>query len=252
MHATHPSPPSSSQAFDLEPSRRARAGKVLRSVLTTLCGGVTLLTAAAVLDPATLRAGSREIHPLPIPRDAHQDFARSIASMLSQSQQVLAVRPASDERGAEVVLWFDDVREPGQINADELMLIRHSLLFRTVTIYSAAVRSGTSLSMGARVSGAERASASASASENDVMNPAFIDRWRAMPDVQARVVGAGISDMNVEAVDPSSGGVLPLLRLHLRWDADSVDGIEAADEVSMTVQAGRVPFAAPSLPEHQE
>ena len=81
----------------------------------------------------------------------------------------------------------------------------------------------------------------------DIEAPGFIDRWRAMSAVQARVLATSISDMRLEALDATSAPGLSNLRLHLRWSGDSVDG---AIEASAMIEAPR-PSTRHSAPSPQ-
>jgi hypothetical protein len=210
-----------------------RAGAVIKSLVTTMCGAAMLITAAAVLDPATLQAGSVAAPRIGEPHNAHQDLLNSLTSMLSQCRQVLAVRAGEEDRGAEMIMWLEDSHDPGRINADELAVVRHSPLFQTITLYNVA--RDTRSSQGARLTSraASASPAEATLTQADLAAPGFIDRWRAMPAVAARVVGSGISDMNIEQVDRSNARELSLVRLHLTWAGDSADG---PDDASAAVQ----------------
>jgi hypothetical protein len=235
-----------------------RAGAVIRSFLALTCAGVVLMTAAMVLDPATLQAQSTEAPTLRLQRSAQQEFVNALCDLVGQCEQVLAVRPANAERGTEMVLWREDAADPDRINANELALVRHNPLFGTITVYAIAgerpetrkegdqspapawrgavrAHSEQRLTDGA----AERSSsglASIVLSEADIASPGFIDRWRTMPSVQARVVGTGLADMRIESLEAVGQKRLSLLRLRLTWDDDSVDGTH---ESSAVVEAGR-------------
>ncbi len=214
-----------------------------------------LLTAAAVLDPATLQA--RSVGPAPIqpPRDAHQEFAQSLAGLISQCERVLTVSDNHNGVGAQIVLWSEDRLDPGRINGDELAVIRHSPMFQTVTVYMARRSLETVAWRGARPGLADAASR-----KNDVpleavtftgaelAAPGVIDRWQAHPAVTARVISTAVSAMSLEAAyhagnrwAPSSGSTasapaLSLFRLRLTWNDDSSDGAQSA---SALVESGR-------------
>lgn len=226
------------------PRPGARAGAVIKSLLTTLCGAALLMTAADVLDPATLQAEST-IAPRPaLPRDAHQEFVRSLSSLVGQSHSVLAIKPRQDDRGAQLVLWLEDTHDLGQVDADELALIRHSPLFQTITLYTVS-----------------RHAVDLRPAELDPASPAFLDRWRSMSAVQARVIATGISDMRVEAISERPSALsdqrltsdrrpliappnLSHLRVHLTWSSDHAD---VADEATAVISVGSL--TASSLPQ---
>ncbi len=216
---------------------RFRAGAVIKSLLTTVCGGAMLMTAAAVLDPATLQASSIAQSRPAIARDAHQEFVRSLASLIAQSRHALAVNQRIEDRGSEIILWFEDTHDLGRINADELALMRHSPLFQTITIYTASKALGHRPSDFSREPAADGRQPMADAfTPDDIASPGFIDRWRAMSAVQAKVVATGISDLQVTPVEGNDQSRLSNLRLHLQWTGDSVDGF---DQASALVEVGR-------------
>jgi hypothetical protein len=239
-------------------SRRLRAGTAVHSLLTTLCGAAALLTAAAVLDPASLQAGSPDRQP-DTTRNPQEELTEFLSILISQSERVVAINPAQGERGCEVLLWFADTADRGNINASELTLIRHSPLFQTLMVYSMPTNGGSDAGRpGSAASaspsrapsgptsvrfGTAQAIAGAALSESDVVAPGFTDRWRAMSSVEARMIARGISDLSVEEAGHPDVSQLSLLHLHLTWQGDSVDG---AREVSAVVAAGRRNLAEPA------
>lgn len=243
MHSSDVSPEPSSE---VKSPKRVRA--VVKSLLTTVCGAAMLMSAAAVLDPATLQASSTAAGRPLAASDQHQQVADAVSALMTRAERVLALRPGDADRGVEIVLWLDDSHDAGRVNADELALIRHNRLFQTVTFYSVAP-----IALNARASArgsaahAGIASFAHSASANtveasrhdqaidaEVFTPGFTDRWRGMSAVQARVLAAGISDMRVESFDGVSA--LSNLRVHLQWGGDSVDD---GSEASAIVRANR-------------
>jgi hypothetical protein len=253
------------------PARRIhRAGATLKSMLTVMCGAVTLLTAAAVLDPASLQARSIGHAPLQPPRDARREFTLSLASLMSQCQQVLAVNSTHQGRGCQIILWSDDLRDPGRINSDELAVVAHNPASHTVTVHTmprdaSRARDNDLSSAGAIIPRADFASAALSRASAANPAPAHhgqatIDHWLAHPSVTARVVSTGVQTMSLEpahapgdrwaglrhATEPDSPSAatsadvssseLSLFRLRLTWTSDSSDGALSA---SALVESGR-------------
>jgi len=209
--------------------RRFRAGTAVHSLLTTLCGAAALLAAAAVLDPASLQAGS-PASTAETQRSPQQEVTEYLANVISQSERVLVLNRAEGERGCEILLWSIDAHDSGHINADELLLIRHSPLFQTIMVYSVPARvaapsggvwpsnTGTKISPAAVVS--------AALAEADVVAPGFVDRWRATSAVEARMLARGISDMRVDEAGQTDARELSNLHVHLTWSSDSTDGAQ--------------------------
>jgi hypothetical protein len=223
-----------------------RAGATLKSMLTVMCGAITLLTAAAVLDPASLQARSIGHAPLQPPRDLHHELTRSLAALISQSRQVLLIHRTPDAQRTHIALWQHDHHDPGRINDDELAVIAHNPASHTVTVHtmqrdaSAARTNDSSAALG-------------------VPSPTIIDHWLAHPAVTARVVSTGVQTISLApahapgdrwaaalstARDGRSGPTstdvsstqLSLFRLRLTWAGDSSDG---AHDASALVESGR-------------
>lgn len=97
--------------------RERRLGRTLRSLIMLLCAGGCLGGAAMLLDPQSLLARppvvamQREVNPI------HAAFAASIAALISDSHEVLAVHERGLPASVQVVLWTNDRINPGQIDA---------------------------------------------------------------------------------------------------------------------------------------
>lgn len=265
-----------------------RLGAITQSLLATVSGGVLLLTAAAVLDPATLQARSpTSAIAANATRTSDQRVLESLVEIISGSQQVLAIRDADSprgRRGTEVILWLHDARDHGHINASELAVIRHSPLFQTITLYMISQDAGQIQRAAKNHHTAWRGVVVASPGESGYVHertdhednaatsrghedvhgviatefaaPGFIDRWRAMSAVEAKVIATGISDLRIEAIDrmhtaaangkqqattaslsaAERGQVLSLLRIALTSAGHLADDAHTA---SALVHAGR-------------
>jgi len=227
--------------------RRVRLGAILRSLLMLTCSAGLLIGAAVVVDPQQLRGDSEASQPRTEPRDLHRDYARSLADLISNCHEVLAVHEPGASPYSEIVLWVNDDTNPGTIDPKEVAIISHSRLFHTITVYSmesgggavarAPAMGNTAIQAPARDEGlmprqgGPRAGVFFDGVPLDraaVVQPSFCDRWRAAPAVQPRVIASGISDMKIERTGQASLG-LSLLRLSLRWIGDSADGaVEAS------------------------
>ncbi|MCH6550395.1 MAG: hypothetical protein IH804_00065, partial [Planctomycetes bacterium] len=147
----------------------------------------------------------------------HQRLIESLGALIGRSSKVLAIHDRGPTPYMEVLLWVDDAKNPGTLDAGELALISHSRVLQTITYYTLG-EVGTGSGFGGAF---------------DQFGPAFCDRWRAEPDVMARMIGAGVSDMRVEPVEGGPTGPA-LLRISLTWGPDSTDG---PDEASVLVDA---------------
>ena len=213
----------------------ARVGGVLRSLLMFVCGAVLLGGAAIVLEPQALVAVNE---PLPTDRSQQRrdEFAENLAALLGNCIEVLACNNHSPNAQASVVVWDNDDENSGVIDPREIKVISHSPLLRTITVYTleskAAPADATSKIQPGTVTGvASGAPRHPSAlrltgplDRAAVSAPVFCDRWRSTPSVEPRTFATGISDMRIDAIGTKDGNELSLLRLTLRWSADSADG----------------------------
>src|SRR5262245_12721516 len=117
------------------------AGKALRQLSLLGCA-FTLLWVCNVLDKpsalfaqVTSRSGNESR--ARATRLMHQQAINSITTMIGQSIEVLAVHNRQSTPYTEIVLWRNDRQNPGVIDPDELVVISHSRLFRTVSVYEA-------------------------------------------------------------------------------------------------------------------
>jgi hypothetical protein len=203
----------------------------------------------------------------------HREFMDTLARLIGQSVEVLAVHDHSNTPYAEIVLWQHDTNNPGVIDIDELAVISHSRLFKTMTVYTAQPESSaehvdhsTAQSADLKPQVAPRPGAAAgrnalrgeglrlpmaSVGANMMLDRAavsdsgFCDRWRASPQVLPRVLGTELSDFMVEPAGPS-GEELSTLRLTLTWAADSSD---EAQDMSVLVKLMSPPRLATGFPD---
>ena len=242
-----------------------RIGGVGRSLLMMLCGIGLLCGAAAIFNPSSLQAVTSPFMPAASNQqstnatDNHQEFANTLASLVERCVEVIAVHDRGRTPYSEIVLWVDDRANPGIIDQDELAVISHSQLFRTVAVYSinscglqvadSAPSSKTdhtkpttqrltgsgSAGNGGSVTGARRTTLSAINLNNRqaLRESSFCDTWRGLSQVKQCVIATGVSDLRLEPViegDEVDGaadrgdGELSHLRISLTWSADSVDG----------------------------
>lgn len=213
----------------------ARIGGVLRSLLMFVCGAVLLGGAAIVLEPQSLVAVNT---PEPVDRaqQRRDEFAENLAALLSNCVEVLACNNHSPSAQASVVLWASDDENSGVIDPKEIKVISHSPLLRTITVYTLETRTNQSDATNRQAASAVSGSASGAPrhplalrltgplDRTAVSAPVFCDRWRSTPSVEPRTVATGISDMRIDAIGTKGGNDLSLLRLTLRWSADSADG----------------------------
>ena len=197
-------------------ARRPRRGGTTGGLLVTLSLLGALAATAAVVTPAWLLAS-----PNPAPQTvtarapAHQEVIELLGSLISRSREVLAVHPRGADPYLEIVLWLEDGENRGRVDPDEIAVITHSEVMRTITYFGLEEE-------GADAEGGEHA-----VDASDIRRRAFCAAWRSRPDVPPRVLATGIATMEVQAVPRSAEG-RRLLRISLTWPADLADGPDEA------------------------
>ncbi len=202
---------------------RLRRGGTLSGLLATLSIVGALSVTTVVIAPKYLMG--RVVPPPSVVTaraPAHQELTNALAALIGRSAGVLAIHPRGATPYVELLLWLQDDEDPGELDEGELALISHSRVLRTVTVYRlAAGEDPSALPLSAaRLAGSD-----------------FCDRWRADPRVEPVVLATGVSDLEVERLQPlrplEAGDGHPL-RIGLTWASDSADG---PDEASALVDA---------------
>ncbi|MGI9012927.1 MAG: hypothetical protein ACR2GY_01605 [Phycisphaerales bacterium] len=195
--------------------RRHLRGAIHTGLLVTISlivsiAGVATITlpriSAASNDHDKQRALSRkEIH-----------AQATIQRIVSESHRVMHIVPRGDTPYAEVVLWTNDTHHPGRMDADEVVVLSHSQVLQTVSVYRLKADSRPQSS---HVPISSLSSPSpASGLEAGLSSSAFCDRWRARPDVQVQTLAHGVHDMQFKSESAQSD-----LQIELIWAADFAD-----------------------------
>jgi hypothetical protein len=213
-----------------QPTARRCRGGAIHPLLVTLALLGTLVGVAALVGPRVLSADTAR-RPGPGSKAAatrsHQGLIEDLAGLLSHSVGLLAIHHPGATPYEELVLWLTDDDAGGargRPDPAEIAVLSHSRVLQTITVY----RLG------------DGAGAGRPGLDGPMDRPAFCDRFRADPDVQALVLAGGVSAMRVEPVGDAreewgawgAWGGFQRLRLTLTWAADSADG---ADEASVLV-----------------
>ncbi len=169
-------------------SRRAFATAEVAAVAVTM--GV-LGTAAFVVTPRLLQAGAEEEDLTVVPRlEAHKVQTLSLLEALYRCKAVLAVQDREATPYLDVVLWAEDIVEPGVINEGEIIVLSHSTMMQSLTMHVCGLDSqepGPPLSL------------------RTVNEPTFGMEWRLRSDVEGRVIGSGLSQMRFSDRSGSEG-----------------------------------------------
>jgi hypothetical protein len=201
--------------------RRARWGGSINGLVATIALVAGLGAASIVITPRVLWAGSGEPSAQPAREPAHREALEQLAALIGRSHAVLAMHDRSASHFVEVVLWIEDASNPGVIDSEELAVISHSDIMRTITFYAIDDdEAGDGLP--GDWSADATASVPATISPAAVTEPSFCARWRRSRLVASRVLMTNISDLRVNRVvtDEREG---ERLRIELIWPPDSSD-----------------------------
>lgn len=148
-------------------------------------------------------------------RPSNQLVMDGLIALVAASSRVLAVHQRDRGPYVEILLRTHDASGHGDLAADEIVLLSHSEILQTITLYTVA-------------EGEARGSYGLAGlwgwPEPD--NREFADRWRSHPRVEQRVIATGVSSMTVHRLEDSR------LRISLIWASESAD---ARDEASAVV-----------------
>lgn len=187
--------------------RRADAGSAISSALIAISITGVVATTAWVARPAYLHAQSPTHESVAARSERNQEIVDLLANLIGSSAEVVAVYPRGATPYAEVVLRI--AGEGDAVQSDEVAVLSHSRVLQSLMLYT----------HGDVQDDLHRAELFASG---------FPDRWRGDPNVKPILLASGLSDMDVQVVEPG------LLRIALTWAADSADG---EDESMVYVQA---------------
>ncbi len=202
------------------PGDHAGRSTAISSVLLSLLSFTVLAGVATLVGPRYLHA--ENLHGLQRHAEnrGHQLVLEGLAGLIESSQGVLAVHKRGPSPFVELVLWLEDSSNVGVIDRHELVVVGHSRVLRTLTVYQTAMHGATAVD-------------SWQPDDPRLRDRSFCDQWRADPATRPRVIGTGISDMRIERIDESGEGGARYA-ITLTWAADSVDG---ADEATLFVNA---------------
>lgn len=197
----------------------ARRGGTTGGLLVTLSLLGALAATAAVITPAYLSASGPEgAEAVTARMPAHHQMIELLGSLISRSREVLAVHQRGPGPYLEIVLWLDDADNPGLIDPDEVAVITHSEVLRTISYFALP---------GPEEEAEPEEGLCWDTSASDIRTLAFCAAWRSRPDVRQRVLGTGIAAMDVQRLPPQEGG-RTLLCISLTWTSDLADGPDEA------------------------
>jgi len=199
--------------------RGPRRGSTLVGMLTTIgvLGAFAVVVYVAV--PSGLHGGASDPPPtIAATFEQNQAIIDSLASLIGHSAQVIAVHPRTASPYVELVLRLHGDADVDEIPARELVVLSHSAVLHTVVLYELDDEERE---------GAAKAS-KLTYTLDELKQPTFCNHWRSDPDVRARLLARGISDMQIQQLESSFEDGTITLRLSLTWSPDSADGGDAA------------------------
>ena len=118
-----------------QPEHRLRRGGTLGGVLVLLSIIAALSVTTVVFAPRYLQAGAAGPPVVAAGSPVHQELADGLAALIRRSVGVLAVHQRGPTPYVEMVLWLEDHERPGRAHENELAVVSHSAVLRTITIY---------------------------------------------------------------------------------------------------------------------
>lgn len=207
---------------NVQNERRCCGGTVTRPlVLLSLLG--TAIVSALVAGPRLGRGAGERSHSAPLPAPTagqhdHRSLMGHLTGLIGRSAAVLAVHQRGATPYLEIVLWLEDRDGSGKAEPAEVVIVSHSRIMRTVTLFEWAA-------------GATPAEGALKIVRPAM--PAFCNAWRADWHVRPQVILAGVSDLAAQPLESLVAG-RQRLRITLTWVGDSADG---PDVVSADVDA---------------
>ena len=195
-------------------SRHHRRGGTTGFALSLIAGFCTLSATAMFIGPRIIYAGDGEAETIIAADPSHQHTIEIFAGILARSRAVLALHDRGETPYEEIVLWIEDRERPGRIDPHEVVVISHSKVLQTLTYY-----------------GVDRIEGSRPLSSDDLKTARFCDQRRTDPSVTVRVIGAGISDLDLSPQAIIQGS-RALLRISFTWASELTD---APDEAAVFV-----------------
>ena len=200
-------------------SRHHRRGGSTGFALSLLAGFCTLGVTAAFIGPRIIIAYDGEADILVAADPSHQNTIEIFAGILARSRAVLALHDRGETPYEEIVLWIEDRDRPGKIDPHEVVVISHSKVLQTLTYFAV-----------------DKIEGSQPLSLDELKTTRFCDQRRTDPGVTVRVIGAGISDLDLSQEGIIQGG-RALLRISFTWASELTDSPdEAAVLVDVVMQ----------------
>lgn len=177
--------------------RTGRSHRLRRALATAeavaLAASVGVLgTAAFVITPRLLEAGTGGGDPTLVPRDEeHRKQMLMLLEALHRCRAVLAVHDRTASPYLDIVLWGEDLADPDIVNEGEVIVLSHSRLLQSLTIHYLDL---------------EEHAAGESLPPETLRERSFGERWRLRAEVQGRVIGTGIADVRFEPASSDREG----------------------------------------------
>ncbi|TVQ31606.1 MAG: hypothetical protein EA376_09050 [Phycisphaeraceae bacterium] len=170
--------------------------------------GVT--TAGAIIAPRALVA-MQATAPAAITHnglsEVRLEILHGLHALLASCDALITVREGRGSRGAAVTLWHSDDRERGVVNEDELLVLLHSPLLRTLTAYTSDLE--------------DEDAPGPSLSADALVDESMPENWRLRPGVRGRVIATDITAVAIERGREAGG--MATLTLVLHWDGPTPD-----------------------------
>lgn len=163
--------------------------------------GASIGLGAVAIAPSMLSASDAEAPAELTPADpVLADACTSMRTLFEHAEGVIRVWDGAEHGGAQLLLWYRDDHDTGEINADEVMLITHNESLRTLAAYAYDT--------------AEDHGASAALRRSSI-GDRFPWRWRAREGMGRTIVAHGATSFGFERVREAAS--TPSWRITVAW-----------------------------------
>ena len=232
------------------PRVRRRRGASAAAVLVAIAGVATVTTASVIVGPRLLFAGEGAATDSTLQPSSHerQQVLSGLAEIVGQSIEVIAIHSRETAAFDEILLWVADREDPGRINRSELLLISHSRVLQSVSVYQFEPPPPSDLPDIVGLPQDDAPARDPFVDRDAAGSAAFCNTFRADPATRWGVIARGVSDLSLEPERSAPDGPLRL-RIVMEWADESDDPRSAADRGAALVDARFGAGAAQETPQ---
>ena len=142
-----------------------------------------------------------------------------VRALVESSVAVVGWWDRGERGGVELALWHGDVRDPGVVGSDEVVLLSFSPVLGGLAAYVEG--GGLCVPVGVEVEGEAPEAHGVALSAWELARGDFGPWWKGRPGIERHLIAAGLSDVRVVHRGMSEG--LETLRIELVWGVSRSD-----------------------------